>query len=164
MKLIILYISFSLLSLVSFSFQTNLRSEKSSVEAKVDEKDKNPEKVPIINVHMEEPDRDPVEVKRIEEERRIERNRIREMEMMEEMDKRTFQQIIALQNSQLAKLANIADKTTKLLNTVTTKAAGGNATPSMSFKQKEREKEKDTYTTIFDKTMKNGPLAIEELK
>lgn len=80
--------------------------------------DKKVPKVPIINVHMEEPDRDPIEVKRIEEERRIERSRVREMEMLEEADKRAFQQIISVQNSQLARLADIANKTNQLLNSV----------------------------------------------
>jgi hypothetical protein len=128
----------------------------------IDEKDKKPEKVPIINVHMEEPDRDPVEVKRIEEERRIERNRIRQMETMEELDKRTFQQIISIQNSQLEKLTSIADKTSEILNRLSTKSApeGGLTSPhsgqNMSFKQKA------TYSTIFDK-IANGPLNFNNI-
>ena len=87
----------------------------------VGDDDKKPEKVPIINVYMEEPDRDPLEVRRIEDERRVERSRIREMETMEEMDKRTFQQIIAFQNSQLAKLNSISNKSTELLGKLSNK-------------------------------------------
>jgi hypothetical protein len=113
-----------------------------------DDKDKTPDKVPIINVHMEEADRDPLEVKRIEEERRIERNRIREMETMEEMDKRTFQQIIAMQNSQIAKLSVIADKSTEVLNRLMSK---GEDKPMMSFKQRDT-----SYDSTFDEG--NGPL------
>jgi len=75
----------------------------------------NAPKVPIINVHMEEPDRDPLEVKRVEQERRIERNRIRDMEMMEEQDKRMFQQIISVQNNQIEKLSKIEDNTSQIL-------------------------------------------------
>jgi hypothetical protein len=128
---------------------------RNSISTQEDDKDKNPEKVPIINVHMEEPDRDPIEVKRIEEERRIERNRIREMEIMEELDKRQFQQIIALQNSQLGKLTKIADKTSQLLNKITTKdSSSGGGTPPPSFKQK------DTYTTVFDDMVNNGPINL----
>lgn len=108
----------TLLSSLIFSLQSENSNENF---LRIDEKDKNPEKVPIINVHMEEPDRDPIEVKRIEEERRIERNRIREMEIMEEMDKRSFQQIIALQNSQLGKLSSLEDKASKILNTLEVK-------------------------------------------
>ena len=77
--------------------------------------EKKAQKVPIINVYMEEPDRDPLEVRRIEDERRVEKSRIREVEMMEEMDKRTFQQIIAVQNSQLAKLSAISNKSNQIL-------------------------------------------------
>ncbi len=122
---------------------------------RIDQKDDNPQKVPIINVHMEEPDRDPIEVKRIEEERRIERSRIREMEMMEELDKRTFQQIIAMQNSQLSKLTGIADKTSEILKRLTVKdSTGRNGPQRASFKQK------DTYSTIFD--LKNGPLRVNK--
>ena len=79
------------------------------------EKGGDSDKIPIINVHMEEPDRDPIEVKRYEEERRIERNRIRDLEAREEMDKRAFQQIISLQTGQLAKLTNIAESTAHIL-------------------------------------------------
>lgn len=86
------------------------------MKLQVDDDDKKEKKVPIINVHMEEPDRDPIEVKRIEEERRIERERIRDLEQMEEMDKRNFQQIISLQNNQVSKLSKIAETTTKLLD------------------------------------------------
>ncbi len=120
------------LSLIESNNKAFLK-EKSNTGA--DDKDKTPDKVPIINVHMEEADRDPIEVKRIEEERRIERNRIREMETLEEMDKRTFQKIIAMQNSQLAKLTTIADKSSQILTRLTNK---GQSSPSMSFKQRER--------------------------
>jgi hypothetical protein len=85
-------------------------------EKNAEEKGKDSDKIPIINVHMEEPDRDPIEVKRYEEERRIERNRIRDLEAREEMDKRAFQQIISLQTSQLAKLTNIAESTSNILS------------------------------------------------
>jgi hypothetical protein len=78
-----------------------------------------PEIVPIINVHMEEPDRDPIEVKRIEEERKIEKNRIRDMEFMEETDKKIFQKIIAVQSSQLSRLEEISSNTDQLLKDIT---------------------------------------------
>lgn len=123
----------------------------------IDNKDDKPEKIPIINVHMEEPDRDPIEVKRIEEERRIERSRIREMEIMEELDKRTFQQIISMQNSQLNKLSSIADKTSQILNRLTIKDSNrASRYSTSSFKQKEIVP--NTYSTIFDQM--NGPISL----
>jgi len=79
---------------------------------------KNAPKVPIINVHMEEPDRDPLEVKRVEQERRIERNRLRDLEMMEEQDKRSFQQIISVQNNQIEMLSRLEDKTSDILDSL----------------------------------------------
>jgi hypothetical protein len=79
---------------------------------------KNAPKVPIINVHMEEPDRDPLEVKRIEQERRIERNRLTDLEMMEEQDKRSFQQIISVQNNQIEMLSRLEDKTGEILDSL----------------------------------------------
>jgi hypothetical protein len=81
----------------------------------------NAPKVPIINVHMEEPDRDPLEVKRVEQERRIERNRLRDLEMMEEQDKRSFQQIISVQNSQIEMLSKLEDKTSEILDALVSK-------------------------------------------
>ena len=104
---------------------------------------------------MEEADRDPLEVKRIEEERRIERNRIREMETMEEMDKRTFQQIIAMQNSQIAKLSAIADKSTQVLNRLMTKGEekDKHMDSYMSFKQRDT-----SYESTFDEGSGNGPI------
>lgn len=125
----------------------------------VDEKDANPDKVPIINVHMEEPDRDPIEVKRIEEERRVERNRVRDMEMMEEMDKRSFQQIISMQNSQLAKLTKIADNTTNILNKIMEKKSESTNGRNSLFMAKSAFKQipLKTYTTIFEQ---NGPIKL----
>ncbi len=92
------------------------------------------DKIPILNVHMEEPDRDPIEVKRYEEERRIERNRIRDLEAREEIDKRAFQQVISLQTGQLAKLTNIAESTSNILKQL---AAASPTTGTYSFVEKE---------------------------
>ena len=99
--------------------ETNCSRNKSRFRQK--EGGKNAPKVPIINVHMEEPDRDPLEVKRIEQERRVERNRIRDMELMEEQDKRSFQQIISVMNSQIEKLSKLEDHTSEILEKLTNK-------------------------------------------
>jgi Cu2+-containing amine oxidase len=107
--LLVLVITLSINNILSLNLKAKMKDDDSSDD----------ERVPIINVHMEEPDRDPLEVKRIEEERRFERNRIRDMELMEEQDKRSFQQIIELQNSQIAKLSQIADRTGEILNSLT---------------------------------------------
>ena len=110
--------------------QTEGSSKKLSDIAQ--EKGGDSDKIPIINVHMEEPDRDPIEVKRYEEERRIERNRIRDLEAREEMDKRAFQQIIAIQTGQLAKLTNIAEATSNILGQL---AASTPSSNTMEFIQ-----------------------------
>jgi hypothetical protein len=160
MKLYILKII--ILGLILLQIANVLCKLENSNFLSIDEKDKKPEKVPIINVHMEEPDRDPLEVKRIEEERRIERNRIRQMETMEELDKRTFQQIISMQNSQLAKLTTIADKTSEILNRLSTKSAPQGGVPPPSPPQKMSFKQKGTYSTIFDK-LSNGPIKFNNI-
>ena len=112
---------------------------------------KDSSKIPIINVHMEEPDRDPIEVKRYEEERRIERQRIRDLELKEEEDKRVFQQIISLQTNQLARLTDIAASTSNILNNLMNKKE---KFPRFLQKTTERHylKSKD-----YQKVM-NGPL------
>jgi hypothetical protein len=72
----------------------------------------------ILNVQVDQPDREPLEIKRIDEEKRMERERVRDLEIIEEADKKNFQKIINEQNKLLNKLSSIADKTTKMIEEV----------------------------------------------
>ncbi len=106
---------FKFILILTIFLNSNTECIKNKKSALRQEGGQNAPKVPIINVHMEEPDRDPMEVKRIEQERRIERNRIRDMELMEEQDKRMFQQIISVQNNQIEKLSKLEDHSSEIL-------------------------------------------------
>jgi len=126
-----------------------------------EEKGGDSDKIPIINVHMEEPDRDPIEVKRYEEERRIERNRIRDLEAREEMDKRAFQQIISLQTSQLAKLTNIAESTSNILKELASASTSQVNTMSVNqgnafLETKDNVNNKDSEVLAEDKDKPNS--------
>jgi hypothetical protein len=72
----------------------------------------------ILNVQVEQPDREPLEVKRIDEEKRIERERVRDLEIIEESDKRNFQKVLKEQNKLLTKLSSIAQETTMMIQEV----------------------------------------------
>lgn len=74
--------------------------------------------IPIINVHMEEPERDPLEVKRFEDERHLEKMRIRDLEEQEIQDARIFQQILANQNTNLGTLTQLEHSSANLLKKV----------------------------------------------
>ena len=117
---------------------------------------KDSSKIPIINVHMEEPDRDPIEVKRYEEERRMERQRIRDLELKEEEDKRVFQQIISLQTYQLARLTDIAASTSNILiNMMNSKK---NTMPRFLQRNERHYLKSQNYTKVM-----NGPLNTNKL-
>ena len=97
--------------------KNNLRLDKiNSYKGKIHNIDRAPDEVPKINIHMEEPDLDPLDVKTAEEERRVERIRFRDMELMLEEDKEYFQKIVTLQNAQIEELTEVSDTITKLLN------------------------------------------------
>eukprot|EP00743_Colponemidia_sp_Colp-15_P002116 GILK01002297.1.p1 GENE.GILK01002297.1~~GILK01002297.1.p1 ORF type:complete len:311 (+),score=42.96 GILK01002297.1:242-1174(+) len=85
-----------------------------SKKAEGDAAESPPQPPAIINVHLEEPQKDPIEEKRLAEERRAERRRIRELEDKEETDKQAFQQIINMQNNQIQQLSELAQITNKL--------------------------------------------------
>ena len=74
--------------------------------------------IPIINVHMEEPDRDPLEVKRFEDERHLEKLRIKDLEEQENSDARIIQQILANQNTNLGTLIQLEHSSANLLKKV----------------------------------------------
>ena len=117
---------------------------------------KDSSQIPIINVHMEEPDRDPIEVKRYEEERRMERERMRDLEFKEEEDKRVFQQIISLQTNQLERLTDIASSTSKMLNNMMI----NNKKDMPRFLQK---KSRSYLKSIKYNKIMDGPLRSEKI-
>ena len=99
-----------LLICMKFSFNLNLRGD--------DDDDEKYRKIPLVNIHMIEPKRDPIEIRRIEDERRVERNRRREVDHMEEMDQKSFDNMIAVQNSQDKYLNKLEKNVQDLLNYV----------------------------------------------
>ena len=71
---------------------------------------------PIINIYMEEPERNPVEVKRLEDDRRVERTRIRESEFLQETDYNNFKKLESLQDELLEKAKIIEETATDLFH------------------------------------------------
>lgn len=75
--------------------------------------------IPFINVHMEEADRDPLEAKKFEDERHLEKQRIKDIQQMELADSKVFQQILASQNANLGTLTALEHNSSQLLDKVT---------------------------------------------
>lgn len=73
-------------------------------------------KIPVLNVKVEESDRETSVIKRYTSERRLERDRLRDLESGISNFKRRIQQVIKLQNLQLASLSNIAQANLKMLS------------------------------------------------
>lgn len=74
--------------------------------------------IKVLNVHVEEPDKAPAVLKRYEGEKRIERDRLREIETrMNSMNNR-FRQSIMLQNLQVQALTKISQVNLKMLNMI----------------------------------------------
>jgi hypothetical protein len=115
-------------------------------------KNKKDKKPVIVNVQMEQPDREPLEVKRIEEERRIERDRIRDLEEIEEADKRSIQKVLNSQNKLLEKLSSIAEKTTKIIDHAL-------KFPLASLRSCNEKKKIDFSFKQTRSFLKNGPIA-----
>jgi hypothetical protein len=73
-------------------------------------------KVPIINVYSELADRDPLDLKRDNDEKLLEDDRIRKLKEAELSDKVMFKGIIAKQKEIQAKLISIEEESNKILN------------------------------------------------
>jgi hypothetical protein len=73
-------------------------------------------KVPIINVYSESPDRDPLDVKRDYDEKNFEKERIANIELMENEDKYKFRELLHDQNDLQHRLDMIAEDSTEILN------------------------------------------------
>lgn len=105
---------------------TNLKSSEEistsfSSGNKLNNKNKLPDEAksqPTLNVKVEESDRETSVIKRYNGERKIERDRLRDLEARLQATKRRFQQIIIMQNLQIAALSNIAQANVKMLNKI----------------------------------------------
>jgi hypothetical protein len=104
------YLITLLLICMNFTLNLNLKGD--------DEDDEKYRKIPLINIHMIEPKRDPIEVRRIEDERRVERDRKREVNHIQELDQKSFDNMIAVQNSQNKYLEKLDKNMEDLLNYV----------------------------------------------
>jgi hypothetical protein len=89
-----------------------------------DEDDKQMRKLPLINVMMDQPLRDPNDVKEIELMRRIEKDRRREIDQMQQIDRRNFDVMLGVQRTQQSKLDDILGKYNTMLEEL--KKAGNN--------------------------------------
>lgn len=106
------YFLFLVLSII-FLIEINGLNLKNKIEPDVDSK--NPKVIPLLNVHIEEPNLDSLQMKRIEEEKRIERDKITSLEHNLEEDRNNFLRVIEKQNELIAKLNNIVEITHKSL-------------------------------------------------
>ena len=77
---------------------------------------KDVESIPVLNVKLEEPDRETSVLKVYNGERKMERDRLRDLETKFLAQKRRFSNIIMMQNLQIAALSNIATANLKMLN------------------------------------------------
>lgn len=107
------------LLLICISFCTCLNSKSNEFLSNTKESKAEETDIPIINVHMEEPDRDPLELKRYEDERRYEKMRVKDIENQELNDSRIFQQILSSQNTNLGTLIQMEHSSSELLKKVT---------------------------------------------
>jgi hypothetical protein len=73
-------------------------------------------KVPIINLYSELADRDPLDLKRENDEKLLEGDRIRKLKETELSDKEIFKGIIEKQKEIQAKLISIEEESNKILN------------------------------------------------
>jgi hypothetical protein len=79
------------------------------------EDDTTERKVPLINIMMDEPIRDQNEVRGIELTRRIEKQRIRELDQIQQQDLRNFNTLLNSQNQLMNTLNGMSDNFDKLL-------------------------------------------------
>jgi len=70
---------------------------------------------PVINIHMEDHDSDPINFKRFDAERRSYSTKIQDLEKKYASEKKTLTDLIALQSGKIAQLSEIADSTNKVM-------------------------------------------------
>lgn len=93
----------------------NLSNIKEGIQSS-EELPKDTKGIPILNVKVEEPDRETSTLKLYNGERKMERDRLRDLEARLVAQRRRFSQVIIMQNLQIAALNNIAQANLKMLN------------------------------------------------
>jgi hypothetical protein len=78
----------------------------------------NSRRIPIININMEDYDSDPINYKRFDGERRLYKERLEELHIKYENEKKSLMNIAAVQLNQIANLALTAESTNELLNSL----------------------------------------------
>lgn len=76
-------------------------------------------KLEMVNIKLQESDRQPAVIKRYTSERRLERNRLRDLENQIMLQRHKFEEIITLQNEQIRLLSKIAHSDLKMLAQIT---------------------------------------------
>jgi hypothetical protein len=80
-----------------------------------DKKMANSNGIPTIHIHVEDHDRDPVNFKRFDGERKTYSERIRELEVKYNNEKRALMQVLSFQVSKLSQLSELSASTFNLL-------------------------------------------------
>jgi len=82
------------------------------------DKDYDPDFNPNIYIYAEEPDRDPVEIRKWVKEQKKEKAYLKKAEKDDKDSVEAFRKILESQKSQLGKLTSLASKTTNNLNKI----------------------------------------------
>jgi hypothetical protein len=77
-----------------------------------------PVNLALLNVHVVQPNRETSETKKLRAEKRIERDRIRDIEESEEIEKQQFLKILEERNNVIKTLSDIAEQSTHLIQEI----------------------------------------------
>jgi hypothetical protein len=110
-----LYFKNFLFTFLCFSIvrSMNLRQEKFFDE---DPEMNNSNRSPIINIHMEDHDSDPINFRRFDGERKNYSIKVKELNAQYDNEKKALRQVITFQQSKIANLMEIAESTNLLLD------------------------------------------------
>ncbi len=89
-------------------------------------------RTPIINIHMEDHDSDPINFRRFDGERKIYSVKLHELEAYYENEKKALSDVIALQTSKIAQLTEIADSTNNIMDFLIPKDEAASENKSIS--------------------------------
>ncbi len=113
MKLVIRKILFLFLVTLTWVFSMNLRQDKFFDE---DPEMNNSNRSPIINIHMEDHDSDPINFRRFDGERKDFSTKLKELDAQYDNEKKALTDVITLQQSKIANLMEISESTNILLD------------------------------------------------
>jgi hypothetical protein len=77
-----------------------------------------PNDVPIVHIHMDDHDGDPLNFHRFDKDRRDAQSRLSQLELTYNGDKRALMDLISHQTAKVAELTNIAESTNRLLKSL----------------------------------------------